>query len=119
VNHNSETYSIQEASDRANVSKHTLRFWEKELSGIIVPLRTDGHQRRYTAYHLLIIDEVKRLKKKGLSLPDIRKILDNNKDRSLKNASLEKIDDLASQIAEVVKSTLYNFLKEEKGQKKT
>jgi DNA-binding transcriptional MerR regulator len=115
---NSDTYSIQEASDRANVSKHTLRFWEKELNGIIVPLRTDGHQRRYTEYHLFIIEEVKRLKKKGLSLPDIRKLLDNSKDRSPKNASLEKIDALAGQIAEVVKSTLYNFLEGENSNKK-
>jgi DNA-binding transcriptional MerR regulator len=115
---NSDTYSIQEASDRTNVSKHTLRFWEKELNGVIVPLRTDGHQRRYTAYHMSVIEEVKRLRKKGLSLPDIRKILDNGVDKSPKNAAFEKIDVLANQIAEVVKSTLYNFLEEEKGQKK-
>jgi DNA-binding transcriptional MerR regulator len=107
-----ETYSIQEASTRANVSKHTLRFWERELKGIIVPLRTGGRQRRYTAYNLYIIEEVKRLKKKGLSLPDIRRILDNSKDRSPNN-SLERIDMLASHIAEVVKSTLYNILEEE------
>jgi DNA-binding transcriptional MerR regulator len=112
------TYSIQEASDRAKVSKHTLRFWEKKLSGIIVPLRTYGGQRRYTAYHLLIIEDVKRLKKKGLSLPDIRKLLDYSKNGSHKNADFEKIEVLASQIAEVVKSTLYNFLEEEKAQKK-
>jgi DNA-binding transcriptional MerR regulator len=114
----SDTYSIQEASERANVSKHTLRFWERELDGIIVPLRTGGHQRRYTAYHLSVIEEVKRLKNKGLSLPDIRKILDNSKDSSAKNTSLEKIDVLANQIAEVVKSTLYSFLEQEKTQKK-
>jgi DNA-binding transcriptional MerR regulator len=113
-----KAYSIQEVSDRANVSKHTLRFWEIKLSGILVPLRTDGHQRRYTAYHLFIIEEIKRLKKKGLSLMDIRQILDNSKDRSSQNAAVQKIDVLAGQIAEVVKSTLYNFLEEEKAQKK-
>jgi len=88
------------------------------LNGIIVPLRTDGGQRRYTSYHLFVIEEVKKLKKKGLSLPDIRKILDNSKDRSPKSANLEKIDVLANQIAEVVKSTLYNFLEEENSNKK-
>jgi DNA-binding transcriptional MerR regulator len=115
----SEIYSIQEASEKANVSKHTLRFWERELDGIIVPLRTGGHQRRYTAHHLSVIEEVKRLKNKGLSLPDIKKILDNSKDRSTKNTSLEKIDVLVNQIAEVVKSTLYNFLEKENTGKKT
>ncbi len=108
-----ETYSIQEVSARANISKHTLRFWEKELKGIIVPLRTDGRQRRYTSYNLFIIDEIKRLKKRGLSLLEIRQILDNSKDRSPQNNNLERIDILANHIAEVVKSTLYNILEEE------
>jgi DNA-binding transcriptional MerR regulator len=113
-----ETYSIQEVSTRANVSKHTLRFWEKELDGIIVPLRTDGGQRRYTSYNLVIIEEVKRLKKKGISLLDIKKILENNIDGLRKVDDKDKIDLLANQIAEVVKSTLYDFLKKENIEKK-
>ena len=43
-----KTLTIQEVSDRAGISKHTLRFWERELNGVIVPLRTKGGQRRYT-----------------------------------------------------------------------
>jgi DNA-binding transcriptional MerR regulator len=113
-----ETYSIQEVSTMANVSKHTLRFWEKELDGIIVPLRTDGGQRRYTSYNLVIIEEVKRLKKKGLSLLDIKKILENNIDGLRKVDNKDKIDLLANQIAEVVKSTLYDFIKKEGTEKK-
>jgi DNA-binding transcriptional MerR regulator len=113
----SETYSIQEVSARVNVSKHTLRFWERELSGIIVPLRTNGGQRRYTPYHLIVIEEVKKLKKKGLSLLDIRKVLEPGKDMFQKVGDA-KIDLLANQIAEVVRSTLYNFLKGEDLEKK-
>ena len=114
------TYSIQEVSTRANVSKHTLRFWEKALNGIIVPMRTDGGQRRYTVDNLFIIEEIKRLKKKGLSLVDIKKILDTSKskDGSIPNNNLEKLDILANRIAEVVKSTLYNFIEEENSHKK-
>ena len=112
------TYSIQEVSTRTNVSKHTLRFWERELNGIIVPLRTDGGQRRYTSNHLFIIEEVKRLKKKGLSLIEIRKTLYSSRDMSVKENSLERIDLLANQIAEVVKTTLYNFLEKENSNKK-
>jgi DNA-binding transcriptional MerR regulator len=114
------TYSIQEVSTRVNVPKCTLRFWEKALNGIIVPLRTNGGQRRYTSDHLFIIEEVKRLKKKGLSLVDIKRILDKSsiKDGSIENNSLEKIDILANKIAEVVKSTLYSFIEEENSHKK-
>jgi MerR family transcriptional regulator, heat shock protein HspR len=114
-----DTYTIQEVSSMANVSKHTLRFWERELEGIIVPLRTNGGQRRYTSYDLFIIEEIKRFKKKGLSLIDIKKILHTGKDSSSKNNSLEKIDLLADQIAKVVKSTLYNFMENENFQKKS
>jgi len=116
-----DTYSIQEISVRASVSKHTLRFWEKELAGIIVPLRTNGGQRRYTLNHLSIINEVIRLKKKGLSLVDIKRTLGKTsvKDLSIQKNNLEKIDILANRIAEVVKSTLYNFIEEENSNRKT
>lgn len=112
---NTDTYSIQEASERANVSKHTLRFWERELNGVIVPLRTNGGQRRYTEYNLTVIEEIKKLKFKGHSLPDIKKILDS---RNPTINGIEKIDLLADKIAEVVKSTLYHFLEKENAGKK-
>ncbi len=114
-----DTYSIQEVSARANVSKHTLRFWERELNGIIVPLRTSGGQRRYTPYHLVIIEEIKRLKKKGLSLIDIKRVLDKSRDESIPNNNLDKIEILANRIAEAVKTTLYSFIEEEGSHKKT
>jgi DNA-binding transcriptional MerR regulator len=114
------TYSIQEASARTNVSKHTLRFWEKAFNGIIVPMRTEGGQRRYTADNLFMIEEIKRLKKKGLNLVDIKKILEKTgiKEPTVQNNNIEKIDILANRIAEVVKSALYNFIEEEKSGKK-
>jgi DNA-binding transcriptional MerR regulator len=108
-----EILTIQETSRKANVSKHTLRFWEKELNGIIVPLRTKGGQRRYTPYHLYIIKEIKRLKKEGLSLLDIKRRFDSNNSRIEKNDDSNKIDMLADQIAEAVKSAIYNFLAHE------
>ena len=114
----SEPYSIQHVSKMTNVSTHTLRFWERELNGIIAPLRTKGGQRRYTSYHLAIIEEVKSLKKKGLSLSDIKRLLDKSKDGVQTVNDKDRIDLLADQIAKVVKSTLYNFLKEEESGKK-
>ena len=106
--------TIQEVSDRANVTKHTLRFWEKELDGILVPHRTKGGQRRYTPKHLFLIEEIKRLKKKGLSLPAIKRRLDNDYNSTEANPNSHKIDHLANQIAEMVRSTLYRFLEAEK-----
>ena len=109
----SQTLTIQEVSQRVKVTKHTLRFWEKELGAIIVPLRTQGGQRRYTSEHLFIIEEIQRLKRKGLSLVDIKKKLDNNYSVEEDNPNSPRIDLLANQIAEMVRSTIYRFLERE------
>ena len=107
-----KTLTIEEASQRLGLSKHTLRFWERELEGVIVPLRTKGGQRRYTLEHLFVIDEIKRLKAKGLSLANIRKELDNRYNSYGKTSNPEKIDHLANRIAALVKSTVHSFLEE-------
>jgi len=105
--------TIKEVSQWLGVSRHTLRFWEKELSGIIVPLRTQGGQRRYTLEHLILIKEIKRLKKQGLSLVDIKENFSNNNNHG--NSDISKVDLLANQIADIVRSAISNFLKQENG----
>ena len=102
--------TIQDVSQRLDVSTHTLRFWEKELAGVIVPFRTKGGQRRYTLEHLFVIDEIKRLKAKGMSLIDIRKELDHRYNSHGETSNPENIDHLANQIADLVKSTIHHFL---------
>ncbi len=104
-----QTLTIQEVSQRLKVTKHTLRFWEKELDGLIVPLRTQGGQRRYTPEHLFIIEEIRRLKRKGLSLVHIKNKLDNSYNAEEDNSNSQRIDLLANQIAEIVKSAIYRF----------
>ena len=96
------------------MSKHTLRFWEKTLSGVIVPLRTKGGQRRYTKRHLQVIAEIKEMKKNGLSLNDIKTRMIKKNDNAGKDEISNNIDLLANQIAEVVKESIYNFLLNDK-----
>lgn len=107
-----QTFTIQEVSQRLSVSKPTLRFWEKELEGIVAPLRTNGGQRRYTVEHVLVLEEVLRLKKQGLRLVDIRERLANRFNGDSRNVSPANMDELASRIAELVKSAIYSFLEE-------
>ena len=109
VQNSMKTLTIQEVSDRANVSKHTLRFWERELDGVIVPLRTKGGQRRYTLKHLFIIEEIKRLKNKGLSLTDINAALNHRFTSNASYSTNNSVDALADRIAEIVKSAVYEF----------
>jgi DNA-binding transcriptional MerR regulator len=108
-----QLFSILQISERLNIPKHTLRFWEKELNGVVVPLRTHGGQRRYTAQNLLILEEIKRCRESGLSLPEIGERIHRGGEKEEVPSS--KIDLLATRVAEVVKTEVYNFFKKDKG----
>ena len=106
-----QVFTIQQASEYLNVSKHTLRFWEKQLGGVILPFRTNGGQRRYTLKHLIIIEEIKRLKRKGLTLTEIRDELQPTRfGEKPDTADPTGIDFLVERISEVVKAAIYNVL---------
>jgi len=103
------TLTIGEVSQKLNVSPHTLRFWEKELEGVLTPLRTKGGQRRYTPKHIYIIKEIKDLKDRGLSLAEIKQRM--GREGMHDNLSFEVVDRVAKEIAEVVRLALQSFLR--------
>jgi DNA-binding transcriptional MerR regulator len=105
-----KTFTIQEVSKRSGVSTHTLRFWEKELPGIVVPQRTKGGQRRYTLEHLLVIEEIKSLKTKGFSLSDVKRELNQPFDSDEEHYNHQRADVLANKIAELVRAAIFQFL---------
>jgi len=104
------TFTIQDVSKRSGVSTHTLRFWEKELNGVIVPERTKGGQRRYTMDDLLIIEKIKSLKGNGLSLNDIRNKMSQSLEANENQRNQQKADLLADKIAEIVRSVIFHYL---------
>lgn len=110
-----QLFTIQQLSLKLNIPKHTLRFWEKDLDGVIVPLRSQGGQRRYTAENISIIEEIKKLRKKGLSLADVKRKLTNSSRAQGDHSNPGKVDLLADRIAEVVKSEVYRFFEGEAG----
>jgi DNA-binding transcriptional MerR regulator len=107
------TLTIQQASRRLSLTTHTLRFWEKELQGILTPLRTQGGQRRYTPDHLFLLEEIKRLKRSGLSLIEIKDKLNNSLHEHHGNPNPDKIDLLADQVAEIVRTAIHKFFETE------
>ena len=108
------TFSIGQVSKQLDVSCHTLRFWEKELDGILVPLRTSGGQRRYTTEHVKTIREIKRLRDNGFSLAEIKQRMTGGNIINGPNRS-DIVDRVAREIAEIVRLTLNSLL--EKGGK--
>lgn len=105
-----KTLTIQEVSKHSGVSTHTLRFWEKELEGVIAPQRTKGGQRRYTMENLLVIEEIKSLKAKGFSLTDIKSELNRRFNSEEEHYNHQRADVLANKIAEIVRTAIFNFL---------
>ncbi|MBW2411204.1 MAG: MerR family transcriptional regulator [Deltaproteobacteria bacterium] len=108
-------YTIQQLSDTLNIPKPTLRFWEKELNGILVPLRTPGGQRRYSAENLNVIMRISKLRKTGMSIPEIRRVLDSRSESSQYAGNPGDIDHLAEKITEVVKGEIFKFLNSKNG----
>ena len=106
-------YSIQEVSLKLKIPKHTLRFWEKEFKDILIPLRTAGGQRRYTDEHVSIIRKIRKLREKGLSLPDIFGNLMSDCRKKTSDLNQSNIDFLANRVAEVVRDEVYRFFEGE------
>ena len=104
-----QLFTIQQVSTKLNIPKPTLRFWEEELDGIIVPIRTPGGQRRYNAKHISIIEDITYLKERGKSLAEIREQLGNSYKKNGDFSDLNIIDLLAERIAEVVRAEVYSF----------
>ncbi|MBT6500647.1 MAG: MerR family transcriptional regulator [Deltaproteobacteria bacterium] len=139
MNYQEQAITIQQVSQKLDVPKPTLRFWEREFVGILVPLRTNGRQRRYAPEHVSIIEEIKMLKKAGLSLAEIKRKLgkgiddlligrfddwEKERDGGLMSKAgsqwsgdgrTEGIDLLADRVAEVVKMEVLRFFQGEKG----
>ena len=107
----SEQFTIQQLSEKLDIPKPTLRFWEKELEGIIVPHRTPGGQRRYSEEHIELLEEIKNLRNSGKSLNEIKFHLDGGNGKEKINGDDDNIDLLLKRITEVVKSEISQFLK--------
>ena len=112
MNQQEQLFTIQQVSTKLNIPKPTLRFWEKELDGIIVPHRTRGGQRRYALEHLAIIGKVKELREKGMSLAEIKKQINNTNKGDNSNSNM--VDLLAVRVAEVVKAEVNRFFEGDK-----
>ena len=71
---------IGKVSRLTGVPIYTLRYWERELPGILTPLRTSGGQRRYDQETLQVVHRIKELlKEKMYSLAGAKRILKEEK----------------------------------------
>ncbi len=67
-------FAIAVAAELAGMHPQTLRQYDR--IGLVVPGRTRGGSRRYSARNIQQLREVARLSAEGMSLPAIARILD-------------------------------------------
>jgi len=111
---------IQEISQKLDIPKSTLRYWEKEFDGLFVPIRTNGGQRCYTSKDVSILEEIISLKKTGLSLIEIKGRLGKEQmpeagSQRSGDEGADEIDLLGERVAEVVKMEVLRFFEWERG----
>ena len=106
-------FSISDVSTRFEIPKPTLRFWEKEFKEILVPLRTQGGQRRYNIEHLAVIKKIKRLQERGMSLSEIHGNLMRERKKKESDLYNGNINLLADRISQVVRDEVYRFFESE------
>ncbi len=101
--------SIQEISQKCDVPKSTLRFWEKKFGDLLAPMRSKGGRRRYSTEQVAVIRRINHMKAQGLSLEEIHnKILSGtDPDRLPSNLSIEI---LGERIAALVRLEICRFM---------
>ncbi|MFC5829652.1 MerR family transcriptional regulator [Nonomuraea insulae] len=70
----SETMRIGELAERFDLAPHVLRHWES--MGLLTPAARVNGRRRYTGDHVVRVMTIIRAKAGGLSLEQIREVLD-------------------------------------------
>ncbi len=101
--------SIREVSRITNTPSHTIRFWEQELEGIVVSRRSRGGQRQYSPQTVQMIEEIRRLRREGVSLQKIRQMLGSSQNDD--SSRVHGIDALAERVSALVRQEIYSFLR--------
>jgi len=69
---------INEVSKELDVPAHTLRYWEKQFSGVIRPVTGAGNRRYYRRETVEKIRAIKSLLyDKGMTIAGVKKIMHN------------------------------------------
>ena len=100
------TYMIKDAAKELDVEAHVLRYWEEEL-GLTIKRNSMGH-RYYDEKDIMIFKNVQELKKRGLSLKDIRDGIEKAKKEQ---ANIQKVSEVSD---EDVKVYSFNDFKKNK-----
>lgn len=104
-------YSIAQVNAITGVAKPTIRFWEREFSDFLKPLRTEGNQRRYARTDIEVIERINHLVRiEGFTLEGARKRMET--EQSEKNRAILPEEDQLAKLADTMSDYLLKKLLE-------
>jgi DNA-binding transcriptional MerR regulator len=87
--------SIAEVSRQTGIPVTTLRFYERELPGLLPLSKTRGGHRRYRAEDVARLAAVRRLtEEKRMRLADVRRIMTSRGDAEALRAELDRLREI-------------------------
>jgi DNA-binding transcriptional MerR regulator len=113
-------YSISQVHALTGVPKSTIRFWEKEFSEFLNPLRSVGNQRRYDKASVDTLSRINQLvNDEGYTLEGARRKLRPVETRQAPQVSENdsKLDDLANTMSDYLLQKLFERVRAEETRK--
>ncbi len=90
--------TIAEVSRQTGIPVTTLRFYEKELAGLLPLRRTRGGHRRYRPEDVVRLAAVRKLTdSEGMKLADVRRVLSSRGDFEPLKDQLDRLREILSQ----------------------
>ena len=113
-------YSISQVHALTGVPKSTIRFWEKEFSDFLNPLRSVGNQRRYDRDTVETISKINRLvNDEGYTLEGARRKLRPAApvNQTGTSSGEAKMDELAETMSDYLLQKLFERVRAEEAHK--
>lgn len=96
-------FSIAQVSRQTGIPVTTLRFYEKELPGLLPIRKTRGGHRRYRPEDVARFDAVRRLTRiEGLTLSDVRRVMASRGDAEPLREELDRLREILRRQSEAV-----------------
>jgi len=109
-------YSIGQVNAITGIPKSTIRFWEKEFSDFLVPLRSVGNQRRYDTKAVKTLKMINQLVNEyGFTLEGARRKLQTLgiEPSDSMDGTEDRLDALADTMTDMVLHRLFEKVKAE------
>jgi MerR family copper efflux transcriptional regulator len=102
--------SITDVSRQTGIPVTTLRFYEKELPGLLPLRKTRGGHRRYRPEDVVRLSAIRRLTEtQGLKLSDVRRVMASRGDSEPLREELDRLREILRRQSEGIDELLHRL----------